>query len=94
MNEIPKMKELYEELDLKKIAFLGIVQDKEESLTTFLERESIPWPQLYSDDQQNFVDLYEITAYPTTFLINPEGIIVEKDLTASELREKLNAYLD
>ena len=94
VNEIPKMKELYEELDLKKIAFLGIVQDKEESLTTFLERESIPWPQLYSDDQQNFVDLYEITAYPTTFLINPEGIIVEKDLTASELREKLNAYLD
>ena len=32
---------------------------------------------------------YGIHGYPTTFLLNPEGIIVAKNLRGNELKEKV-----
>jgi len=86
VNEIPNIKTAYEKFDKSKIEFLGIVGgDNATSLKKFIEKEKILWPQILSDETNKIVEAYRIAGYPTSFLINPEGIIIAKNLRGEDL---------
>ncbi|MDR3227094.1 MAG: TlpA family protein disulfide reductase [Prevotellaceae bacterium] len=94
IQELPNLKILYDSLDKSKIEILGIVGDsKSEALDKMIEQYSITWAQILSDDENTITKKYRITGYPTTLLINPEGIIIAKNLRGKALENKINELL-
>ena len=89
-QEIPNLKELYEKTDKDKFAIIGIVGDSpSDALRKIIENDSITWTQILSTDSNKIKETYGIQGYPTTFLLNPDGIIVAKNLRGKELEEKV-----
>ena len=93
-QEIPNLKKLYEMTDRAKFDIVGIVGDTSpDALEKMIDKEAISWPQLLSTDSTRIKELFGIRGYPTTFLINPEGVIVAKDLRGKELEDKVLALI-
>jgi len=90
IQEFPHLKELYLKTDRAKFEIVGIVGDSEpNTLTDAIERYEITWPQVFSDDTNEITKKYGINSYPTTLLIDTEGVIVAKNLRGKELEEKI-----
>jgi thiol-disulfide isomerase/thioredoxin len=89
-QEIPNLKDLYEKTDREKFEIIGIVGDSpSDELKEIVENDSITWTQILSNDSNKIKEKYGIHGYPTTFLVNPEGIIVAKNLRGKELEERV-----
>lgn len=89
-QEIPNLKDLYKKTDREKFEIIGIVGDSpSDVLKEIIENDSIRWTQILSTDSNKIKETYGIHGYPTTFLLNPEGIIVAKNLRGKELEEKV-----
>lgn len=90
VEEMPALRTLYNELDRTKIDFVGIVcHDSPDRLKSYLKKERISWPQILADSTNRLVDTYHITSYPTSVLIDPQGMIIGKNLRGDALRKKL-----
>lgn len=89
-QEIPNLKDLYKKTDREKFEIIGIVGDSpSKALKEMIEKDSIGWTQILSTDSNKIKETFGIHGYPTTFLVNPEGIIVAKNLRGKELEEKV-----
>ncbi|MDR1155017.1 MAG: TlpA family protein disulfide reductase [Bacteroidales bacterium] len=90
LQELPHLKELYAKTDRAKFEIVGIVGDSpSDALTKTIDRHAVTWPQILSDDANKITETYGISGYPTTFLIDTEGIIIAKNLRGNELEEKV-----
>jgi thiol-disulfide isomerase/thioredoxin len=88
--EIPNLKELYKKTNREKFEIIGIVGDSPtDALRELIGNDSITWPQIVSNDSVKIKESYGIHGYPTSFLIDPEGIIIAKDLRGKELEDKV-----
>ncbi len=84
--EIPYLKELYTQTDRDKFEIIGVAGDSpSEQIRTIVENDSITWPQLLSDNNNRFKEIYGVQGYPTSYLINPDGIVIEKNLRGKEM---------
>ncbi len=92
-REIPGLKKVYKAYKDKNFILLGIAKDKLETLVDFVEKEDIQWPQIVQDESKEIINLYNVKRYPTSFLIDPEGTIIEKNLRAEDLNKKLKELL-
>lgn len=92
LAELPQLKEAYWEIDTSKVAFLGVANDKAERLANTLEKEGIDWKQILCEQEEGIIDDYNITGYPTSFLIDPMGVIVAKNVRAEDLLDTLRFY--
>ncbi|MDR0836266.1 MAG: TlpA family protein disulfide reductase [Tannerella sp.] len=91
IQELPNLKTLYDKLDKTKIELVSIVGDSpSDGLTKMIEKHDITWPQILSDDTNKITQTYGVHSYPSTLLVNPEGIIVAKDLRGKGLEDKIN----
>ena len=83
LDELPYLREAYEAYDRDTFDIIGIANDNAATLRYFVEEEGIPWVQIqqqpWGDNPREILDLYRIQGYPTTFLLDPEGIIVARD---------------
>ncbi|MDR2146730.1 MAG: TlpA family protein disulfide reductase [Tannerella sp.] len=87
IKELPHLKDLYDKTDRSKFEIVGIaVRSAPDRLQNAIELHDITWPQILSDE---IAKAYEIERYPTTFLIDPEGNIIAKDLRGDELEKKI-----
>ena len=94
IQEMPNMKALYDKSDKSKIEILGIVGgSSSDGLIKSIDKNSITWPQILSDETNKITNKYGINSYPTTLLINPEGIIVAKNLRGKELEDKIKELI-
>lgn len=90
LQEIPNLKKLYEKTDREKFEIIGIVgKSPLNALKGIIEKDSITWPQLLSTDSNKIQEKYGVTGYPTTFLLNPDGLIIAKGIRGKELEEKI-----
>ncbi len=95
IKEIPNLKDLYKNIDKSKFEIISIVGDSPiESLEKLTQNHSISWPQIISNDSNKIKEKYGIRGYPTTFLLNPEGIIVAKNLRGKELEKKVTNLIN
>jgi peroxiredoxin len=95
IQEIPALKELYAKIDKSKFEIVGIVgQSPSDALNDLIDRHSILWPQILSDDTNKIIENYGINAYPTTFLLDANGIIIAKNLSAKDAEEKLLSLIE
>jgi len=94
VQEIPNLKKLYEKTDRSKFEIVGIVAESPvEALDKMVSELSISWPQILSDQTNKIKETYGVNGFPSSFLINPEGVIVAKNLRGKELEEKVLSLL-
>lgn len=92
--ELPHIKAAYEAYHDKGFEVIGISLDQsEQALTQFVEREGLPWPQHYTDGGNEFAEKYGISAIPATFLIGADGKVVAVDLRGEDLQVWLSELL-
>jgi thiol-disulfide isomerase/thioredoxin len=83
--ELPKVKAAYERLHADGFEIVGVSLDQEkETLTRFLEREKMPWPQYFDGKGwENQLTLrFGITSIPAMWLVDRKGMI--RDMEAGE----------
>ena len=93
VREIPNLKKAVEQLDSNKINFLGIAEDSEKSLKKFLDKNKLPWKQILNSQENNIVKSFGVKGFPTTYLIDPDGKIVAKNLRGKALSDTLNHFI-
>ncbi|MBN1820940.1 MAG: TlpA family protein disulfide reductase, partial [Prolixibacteraceae bacterium] len=94
IGELPQLKTMYDSLDKSKIEFLGVVgESPSDDLNNLIDNYSITWPQILSDDKNDIIKKYGIQGYPTSLLINPEGIIIAKNLRGKQLENKIKELI-
>ncbi len=91
IKEFPEMVKIHEKYKGKNFLILGIVlEDKKGGILKLLSKKGANWPQFISGNKKgSLMDLYHINGYPTTFLLNPEGKIIAKNLRSEGLKKKL-----
>lgn len=93
--ELPKVKQVYDDLHGKGFEIVGISFDRDQSkLEEFLEKEGMSWPQYYDGLtwDNKLGREYGIQSIPTMWLLNKEGHLV--DMSArNNLRDKVEKLL-
>jgi thiol-disulfide isomerase/thioredoxin len=94
--ENPHLLKAYKQLKDKNFEIVGVSLD--EIKTAWLgavKQDGMPWIQV-SDLKGFKTDIavkYGITAIPQNFLINPEGVIVAKNLRGEDVNEKIAGFI-
>ena len=87
---IPHEREMNEKLKGKPFAFISISgDDSKETLTSFLEKEKMPWVHWFADRKGILKD-WNIRFYPTMYILDHKGVIRAKGLRGEELEKKVN----
>ncbi len=59
-----------------------------DSLKKVISIEKMSWPQIFSD---KITSDYRASAFPTNLLINPSGVVMAKNLSMDDLKQKLSS---
>ncbi len=99
--EFPNLRELYKKYQDKGFEIVGVnLDDAEEDVSGFLEKESLPWIHLRSMDKtlEGFANplsqKLSITAIPFMLLLDREGKVVHIHARGKRLEELLAAYFE
>ena len=89
MDEAPIIAEVYEKYKGEKFEVLGVaVWDKRDATLKAIEDHNMVWPQII-DAQSIPTGIYGINGIPHIILIDPDGIILERDLRGYKLKKKI-----
>jgi len=94
-ESFPHMRQLYQKLKGDKFDMLSISVDKsKKNWLKALEEEKNPWGQVF-DDQNIHMTNFNVDAFPTLFLIDPQGKIIAREAGFEEngqgaIEKKLN----
>jgi thiol-disulfide isomerase/thioredoxin len=91
--EMPRLRSTYRELDKTNIDFLGVAVESSQSLSEFLKKEPSLWKQIRADEDSPLVKGYNIDAYPTNILINPQGKIIKRNMSSATLLDSLKVIV-
>jgi thiol-disulfide isomerase/thioredoxin len=95
VKELPNLKHLYNNIDKSKFEIISIVvKSPTNTLHEMIEKYSITWPQIISNNKNKINDSYGVDSYPTTYLVDPTGIIIAKNLRGKELNNKIQELLN
>ena len=94
--ENPNLLKAYQELKTKNFEIVGVSLDEsKEAWLNAVKKDGMPWMQV--SDLKGFKTevamKYGITAIPQNFLINPDGVIIAKNLRGEQLTEALKKYI-
>ena len=89
------LKDLYKDYHAKGFEIIGVSTDKlaaGKNWKTTIGKHQLPWLQYWD---KNGAESYKlsIVVFPTNFLVNDKGIIVQKNLSPAELKEFLQANI-
>ncbi|MFN3190088.1 MAG: redoxin domain-containing protein [Aureliella sp.] len=91
--ELPTLKKIYQALHDQGFEILGVAQDDQRTLKSFLSKRHLPWANIV-DAQGTKAAKFKINAFPTTLLINAQGNHYASDLAGTELLDELIEQLD
>ena len=96
-KEHPSLIKTYELFKDKNFEIISVSLDSEnDNWLNAIAKDKITWTQI-SDlkGQQNDIAVqYGVQSVPANFLINPKGVIIDKNITGEELHKKLKTLLD
>ena len=90
--QFPKLKELQKKYSQNQLKIISISTDKTKNVDNWfkvVDREKITWLNLL-DENGAETSVLGINKFPTNYLLNKEGIILERDISLIELEELLN----
>ncbi|MDO5969886.1 TlpA disulfide reductase family protein [Flavivirga aquimarina] len=95
IKDLPNIIKAYDKIDKNEIDFLSIaVYDKIDNLQVAIHKFGLKWSQVLENDSNQARKLYNVKSFPTTILLNKEGIIVAKNLRGEHLLDTLNYYIN
>lgn len=87
IREFPRLKELSTLYDKSEFEIVGIIgASKPDNVEKLIDKHELTWYQILSDE---IVAKYGVVSYPTTFLISPEGVVIDKNLREEALEKRL-----
>ena len=91
----PKLVEVYERFSEKNFTIVGISVDKDEELwKKAIEDDRLPWINVSSlKGWDTISEDYGVKAIPQNFLLDTEGIIIDKNIEPEHLIDKLDKIL-
>ncbi|MDR2125735.1 MAG: AhpC/TSA family protein [Prevotellaceae bacterium] len=95
-EEIPTLIEVYAKYKNKNFEIVGVSFDREhEQWLNGIKELNLAWPQMSDVKfwQSEGARLYNVQGIPHTVLIDPQGIIIEKNLRGDALKTKLAELL-
>ena len=96
IKALPELKELYSQYHQKGLEIIGISLDSDkELLSNFLNKNEISWPIAcsYKGWKDDLVSIYGISATPSTWLIDRNGILRYNELSGNELKVAIESLL-
>ena len=96
MAEKPNIKAAYEKYHDQGFEIIGISGDRDKrALNRYIAMEDIPWPNIFDRDRLDPIAReYNITALPSSFLIDREGRVAIIDARGPELHEGIEKLLN
>ncbi|WP_299669707.1 TlpA disulfide reductase family protein [uncultured Polaribacter sp.] len=100
VKEIPHLKKLYNKYHEQGFEIIGITLDEkaaEARVQKLIKNKEVPWPQRFEGKGFNgdaYKQLYGIGSLPTVWLVNKEGIIVDRNARGERLEPLIRKYLD
>ena len=96
-QENPNVVKMYNDLQEKGFEIVGVSFDhSDENWKKAIQDDNLTWPQM--SDLKGWGSeagkLYGISSIPSTILLDPNGIIIEKNLRGDELYKKLEELLE
>ena len=98
LSEMPKFNALYKEMKGRGLEIVAISADRSaDYLKDYISKNSLEFKVLYDEDR-SVLKRYKVFSMPTTFLIDKNGVIVEKffgeyDWTDREITQKIEKLL-
>jgi thiol-disulfide isomerase/thioredoxin len=91
---IPHEREMVERLKDKPFVLVSISADeKKETLTAFLANEKMPWTHWWNGQEGGIMEAWDVKYFPTTYVIDAQGVIRHKDLRGEELEKAVSTLL-
>lgn len=91
IEELATLKKLYAKADKSRFELIGIVgESTADEVNDRIIKSEIDWPLILSDDKNKIAKRFGIIGYPTSFLVDPDGIIIEKNLRGKKLESRIN----
>ncbi len=95
---MPHLKTLYDKYQDQGFEVIGIVSGgvgRESRIKDVLKKTSANWPLRLEGGTESvsFTSLYQIKSYPTVWLLNKEGVIVDKEARGEKLEPLIRKYL-
>lgn len=94
--ENPNVVALYNEFHSKGLNIVGVSLDKDlDKWKQAIAKDGITWTQVSNlkEWSEPIALLYNVNSIPKTFVVNKYGIVVAKDLTGKELKDKVTELL-
>jgi thiol-disulfide isomerase/thioredoxin len=83
---IPHQRELVARLKDKPFALVSVSADPEKAaLTEFLDKTPMPWTHWYSGQKAGMVADWKVSAFPTIYILDANGVIRFKDVRGKAL---------
>lgn len=95
LEALPEYKKLYERYKNSGFEIVSISGDRLQDIDKWkkiVQDKQLNWQQ-YIDIRGKESEKYNITAYPSTFLLDSKGIIIKRDITPDELEKFLKENL-
>ncbi|WP_236139463.1 peroxiredoxin family protein [Mongoliitalea daihaiensis] len=92
--EIPNLKKAIAALREQNIIFLGIANDTKKALNRAIVQHEIEWPQILSDRSNLILEKFNISNYPTTLLIGPDGKIIAENIHGESLAKYIQEQIE
>lgn len=93
--QFPKLKELYSKYNIAGFEIIGISTELTKTKSEWrkaIDKYQLPWHQLWDKDHLQASE-YGIKTYPTNFLLDNNGVIIERNIDVDELSIFLNTNL-
>ncbi|AOV06790.1 peroxiredoxin family protein [Sporosarcina ureilytica] len=81
--EMPHMETYYQEykdqdnIEILAVNMTTLERGSQEKVPEFVDKHGLTFPILM-DEKGEVMDLYKVIVYPTTYIVNPEGVITDK----------------
>lgn len=94
--EIPYLKKAHSKYKTKDFKIISIGIDDPNKLRTFVKDNQLNWLHIQQNKNDRLEKLYQISGFPSTFLVDKNGIIVAKDvkLRGDNLLKTLDKFID
>jgi thiol-disulfide isomerase/thioredoxin len=99
-EELPLLKSLYERYHDDGLEMVGVSLDEsKEKLASFVQRQGMPWPQIYTDGpgergwENPLMYQYTARSIPYTLLVDRQGTIIASGLIGPTLEEAVESVM-
>lgn len=90
IKEFPKIKQVFDKFSQNDVEIIGIVDVRGKiDIKKFIKDQNVTWQNIDEKNPLTINKGYNVNSWPTTYLIDPSGKIIDIDLRGDDLNNKL-----